>query len=179
MKLRIPVCLSLAACLAPLAFAQAIANPITTTVKHVMAQSEHNMVAAAKLMPAGKYAYKPTPAQMTFRHLIKHATLANYFFCSKLTGTPMPAAAKGIMAGQPSKSVLIDHLQASYAYCDSQFAPETDTGLGDPIHLFGPQPVSRGGAMIIMTDDWTDHYAIAAYYLRLNGILPPTARQHK
>jgi hypothetical protein len=30
--------------------------------------------------------------------------------------------------------------------------------------------------MIILTDDWFDHYAGQAIYLRLNGILPPTAQ---
>lgn len=179
MKMRVPVCLAVAACLAPWGLGQTIANPITSTVKSVMARSEHNMVAAAEAMPAGKYGYKPTPPQMTFRHLIKHATMANYFFCSKLTGAAMPGAAKGVMNGAPAKSVLISRLKASYAYCKSRFASETDTGLGNSIHLFGPHDVSRGGGMILMTDDWTDHYAIAAYYLRLNGILPPTAQKHK
>lgn len=177
MKMRVPVCLSLVACLAPLVLAQTIANPITSTVKSVMAKSEQNMVAAAEAMPEGKYAYKPTPEQMTFRHLIKHATMANYFFCSKLTGAAMPAAANGVMKGAPAKAVLVSRLKDSYAYCKSQFANATDTGLDEPVHLFGPHSVSRGGGMIIMTDDWTDHYAIAAGYLRLNGILPPTARE--
>lgn len=179
MKNQVAMCLCLAACLAPVALAQTIANPITGTVKSVMARSEKNMVAAAQLMPEDKYGYKPTPEQMTFRHLIRHATMANYSFCSKLTGATTPTAAKGIMTGQPSKAALVSGLEASYAYCKSRFAKETDTGLGKPVHLFGPNPMSRGGGMITMTDDWTDHYAIAAYYLRLNGILPPTARKHK
>lgn len=177
MKIRVSLCLTFAACLVPMAFAQTIANPITTAVKHVMERSEKEMVAAAQLMPADKYGYKPSPQQITFRHLMKHATMANYFFCSKLTGATMPAAAKGVMAGQPPKSVLVAELQASYNYCKTQFANQTDTGLGEPVHLFGPNPMSRGGGMITMTDDWTDHYAIAAYYLRLNNILPPTARK--
>jgi hypothetical protein len=175
MKLRVPLCLSLAAMLAPLALAQS-ANPITTTVKHIMTMSESHMVAAAKLMPADKYTYRPTPAQWTFRHLIKHATASNYFFCSKLTGAAMPAAAKGIMNANPPKATLVSHLQASYAYCESRFANQTDGNLSSPIHLFGPHAFSRGGGMIMMTDDWTDHYSQAASYLRLNGILPPTAR---
>jgi uncharacterized damage-inducible protein DinB len=177
MKMRLPACLALAACFAPFALAQSIANPITSTVKQIMARSEHNMVSAAKLMPADKYTYRPTPAQWTFRHLIKHATSANYFFCSKLTGAAMPAAAQGIMSANPPKNVLVSHLQASYAWCQSRFAAETDAGLSDPIHLFGPHTMSRGGGMVIMTDDWTDHYAQAASYLRLNGILPPTAHK--
>lgn len=179
MKIRVAVCSLFVACAAPLVTAQAIANPITSTVKSVMAKSEQNMVAAARAMPADKYGYKPTPEQMTFRHLIKHATMANYYFCSKLTGAAMPAAAKGVMKETALKPALVAGLQTSYGYCRTQFATETDKGLGEPIHLFGPHPMSRGGAMIVMTDDWTDHYAIAAYYLRLNGILPPTAKAHK
>ena len=179
MKMRVPVCLTLVACLVPLALAQTVANPITSEVRSVMAKSEQDMVAAAQAMPAAKYTYKPTPQQMTFRHLIKHATMANYFFCSNLTGATMPAAANGVMKGAPAKAVLVSRLKDSYAYCKTQFANATDTGLGDSVHLFGPHSFSRGGGMIIMTDDWTDHYAIAASYLRLNGILPPTARGHK
>jgi hypothetical protein len=30
--------------------------------------------------------------------------------------------------------------------------------------------------MISITDDWADHYSTQAAYLRLNGILPPTAQ---
>jgi hypothetical protein len=48
MKMPIPVFLSLAACLAPLALAQTIANPITSMVKSVMAKSELNMIASAQ-----------------------------------------------------------------------------------------------------------------------------------
>ncbi len=177
MRIPVGVCLLLAACAAPAVFAQTVANPITTTVKSIMARSEQDMVAAAKAMPANKYGYKPTPPQITFRHLIKHATMANYFFCSKLTGAAMPAVAKGVMNGTPSKSALVSGLEASYAYCNSRFANATDSGLGEPIQMFGGHSMSRGGAMITMTDDWTDHYAIAAYYLRLNGILPPTAKK--
>jgi hypothetical protein len=32
--------------------------------------------------------------------------------------------------------------------------------------------------MMILSDDWADHYSGQAMYLRLNGVLPPTA-QHK
>lgn len=179
MKSRILLAALGLAWLAPFALGQTISNPITSTVRMVLHNSAQHMIASAKLMPAAKYGYKPTPPQMTFRHLIKHATMANYFFCSKLTGAAMPIAAHGVMAGHPAKAVLVKRLQASYAYCKARFAHATDQGLGNSIHLFGPRSVSRGGGMIIMTDDWTDHYAIAAYYLRLNGILPPTARHHR
>jgi hypothetical protein len=33
--------------------------------------------------------------------------------------------------------------------------------------------------MIVLTDDFADHYSSAATYLRLNGLLPPTAQPRK
>ena len=41
------------------------------------------MIAAADEMPADKYNFSPTPQQMTFAHLILHATRLNYgaLFC--------------------------------------------------------------------------------------------------
>jgi hypothetical protein len=45
--------------------------------------------------------------------------------------------------------------------------------------LFGNRPTSRAAAMMMLTGSWTDHYATQAIYLRLNGILPPTAQPAK
>jgi hypothetical protein len=38
---------------------------------------------------------------------------------------------------------------------------------------------SRATALITIANDWADHYSTAAAYLRLNGILPPSARPKK
>jgi hypothetical protein len=42
--------------------------------------------------------------------------------------------------------------------------------------LFGNRPSSRAAALIALSDGWNDHYGAEAIYLRLNGILPPTAQ---
>jgi hypothetical protein len=42
--------------------------------------------------------------------------------------------------------------------------------------LFGGRTGPRAAAMIALTNDFADHYAMAAIYLRLNGLLPPTAK---
>ena len=51
-----------------------------------------------------------------------------------------------------------------------------DSKLNTPIQLFGPRPFSMAAAMFITVGDWADHYSQEANYLRLNGILPPTAQ---
>jgi iron complex transport system ATP-binding protein len=38
---------------------------------------------------------------------------------------------------------------------------------------------SRAAAMVTIAADWADHYSTAAAYLRLNGILPPSAQPAK
>jgi hypothetical protein len=35
---------------------------------------------------------------------------------------------------------------------------------------------SRGAIVVILAQDYGDHYSTAAMYLRLNGLLPPTAQ---
>src|SRR5580700_2355962 len=45
-----------------------VANPVTTTVKGQLTRYEKNMVAAADLMPAEKYGFKPTAEMNAFGH---------------------------------------------------------------------------------------------------------------
>ena len=49
----------------------------------------------------------------------------------------------------------------------------------DKIELFGGRKGPRAFALIALTNDWADHYSSAAMYLRLNGLLPPTAQPKK
>jgi hypothetical protein len=42
---------------------------------------------------------------------------------------------------------------------------------------FGGRQVSRISAALEVTNDLVDHYASLAFYLRLNGLLPPTAQR--
>jgi hypothetical protein len=54
-----------------------------------------------------------------------------------------------------------------------------DSKLGEQMMLFGNHPFSRAAVLIVLSDDWYDHYGTQAVYLRLNGILPPTAQPEK
>jgi len=47
------------------------------------------------------------------------------------------------------------------------------------VELFGGLEGPRAFALIALTNDWADHYSAAAMYLRLNGLLPPTAQEKK
>jgi hypothetical protein len=73
-----------------------------------------------------------------------------------------------------SKDALVARLKESFQFCEQAFAKLDDSNLSQPIQLFGP--VTLASAMMITVGDWADHYSQEANYLRLNGVLPPTAR---
>jgi hypothetical protein len=148
-------------------------NPVTATVKAQLTRYEKNMVAAADLMPAEKYNFKPTPEMNTFGHVIMHIAQSNYFLCSKISGQAAPDTK---LADTDPKDKLLAALKGSFEFCTTALAAADDAKLGDYLFSFGTRQVTRAGALITLSDDWYDHYGTEAVYLRLNGILPPTAQ---
>jgi DinB superfamily len=153
-----------------------VANPVTSTVKAQLTRYAKNMVAAADLMPAEKFGFKPTPEMNTFGHLTMHIAQSNNFLCSKISGTAAPDVK---LTDTDAKDKLVAALKASFEYCTTSLANVDDSKLGEPMTLFGNRPASRAAALIALSDDWYDHYGTQAVYLRLNGILPPTAQPAK
>ena len=151
-----------------------VANPVSSTVKQQLTRFSKNMVAAAEAMPAEKYNFKPTPEMNTFAHLTMHIAQANMHLCSKISGTAAPEAAK--LAETDPKDKLVAGLKASFDFCATALANVDDSKLSDPLVLFGGRASSRAGALIGLSDSWNDHYGAQAIYLRLSGILPPTAQ---
>jgi uncharacterized damage-inducible protein DinB len=153
-----------------------VANPVTTTVKSQLTRYGKNMVAAADLMPAEKYNFKPTPEMNSFGHVVMHIAQSNYFLCAKISGQAAPDVK---LADTDGKDKLVAGLKASFEFCSTALAGVDDSKLSDPVTLFGNRQTSRAGALITLSDDWYDHYGAQAIYLRLNGILPPTAQPAK
>jgi uncharacterized damage-inducible protein DinB len=153
-----------------------VANPVTTTVKSQLTRYGKNMVAAADLMPAEKYNFKPTPEMNSFGHVVMHIAQSNYFLCAKISGQAAPDVK---LADTDGKDKLVAGLKASFEFCGTALAGVDDSKLSDPVTLFGNRQTSRAGALITLSDDWYDHYGAQAMYLRLNGILPPTAQPAK
>jgi uncharacterized damage-inducible protein DinB len=154
---------------------QTAKSPVSDTVRTIVERSAKNMVGAAEEMPADKYTYHPTPAQMTFAHLVVHMANSNNFLCSKISGQAVPSAEK--LADTDSKDKLVGALKASFDFCTQSLAKVDDSNLGEQLTLFGSRTTTRAGAMIALTNDFADHYSEAAMYLRLNDLLPPTAQK--
>jgi hypothetical protein len=153
-----------------------VTNPVSGFVKAGVARYEKNMVAAAEAMPVEKYGFKPMPEMNSFGHLVMHITQSNNTFCAKISGQAAPDVK---YSDSDPKDKLVAMLKDSFAFCTAALANVDDSKLGEQFVLFGSRPISRGGALVALGGSWTDHYATQAIYLRLNGILPPTAQPKK
>jgi hypothetical protein len=153
-------------------------NPVTSVVKEILPRQQKNLVAAVDEMPADKFGYKPTEQQTTFGHLVLHMIGANNHLCSTIGDIPevKPAVA---LTESDSKDKLVAALNASFDFCSTALSKIDDSKLGDEVDLFGGRKGPRAFALIALTNDWADHYSSAAMYLRLNGLLPPTAQPKK
>ena len=152
------------------------AAPVSDALRATAKRAGTNLIAAAEEMPGGKYGFKPTPAQMSFGDVIAHLAGGNDFLCSSISGTAAPKRAE-IKGGAP-KGKLVSALKESFQFCGSSLGKVNDSGLGQKVPFFGGREVSRAEAMLDAAEDWADHYSQLAIYLRLNGLLPPTAK-HK
>jgi len=149
-------------------------NPTTDAIRQMVQGRAKNMVAAADEMPADKYSFKPTPAQETFGHMQLHIVQANNTLCSAVGGTSA-AEDKDIKDTDP-KDKIVAAMKRSFEMCTKALAGMTDANLPDDATVFG-RKASKGAALLVMASGWGDHYASQAMYLRLNGLLPPTAKQ--
>jgi hypothetical protein len=162
---------------APQASTTPVANPVSSFVKQQLARYNKNMVAAAEAMPAEKYSFKPTLEMNTFAHLTMHIAEGNNLLCSQISGTPAPTSDK-LAEGDP-KDKLVAGLKTSFDFCATALANVDDSKLSEPMVLFGRVPSSRAGALMALSMGFADHYGQEAIYLRLSGILPPTAQPKK
>jgi len=153
-------------------------NPVTTVAKEMLPRQQKNLVAAVEEMPADKFDFHPTEKQMTFGHLVLHIVESNNYLCSKI-GDLIEVKAAVPLKESDGKDKLVAALKASFDFCSTTLAKVDDSKLGDEVELFGGRKGTRAFALIALTNDWADHYSSAAMYLRLNGLLPPTAQPKK
>ena len=66
-----------------------------------------------------------------------------------------------------------------FAFCGTAFDKVDDSKLGDPVKDFGGHEQPRAWALVGFASSCADHYGTAAMYLRMNGLVPPTAKPKK
>lgn len=159
-----------------LPFALGAQSPVAHALRRYLAQADRDLVAAAQAMPDSAYGYRPTPEQWRFSQIIEHVAESNDWGCAIIGGLKQPN--RFTPDSTLGKAALVARLRASFDFCTSAIASLTDAHLGATVWTYPnpPDSVSRARALIGVAGDWEDHYAQMAIYLRLNHILPPTAR---
>ena len=176
MKLWVAVCLvAFSTAFSGAALAQQSTNPVSDVLRQMLAGREKDTVAAFEEMPAEKYAYKPTPQQMSFGHLAAHITSGNYFFCSKVGDVTRPKAEE--LKETDGKEKLVAGLKQSFEFCHTALEKAADAKMKEDIAWFDGKPRARAWAFVCRASAWADHYGMAAMYLRLNGLVPPSAKK--
>src|ERR1700683_357602 len=173
--LVIPAVLLLAAWAAAQTTPSQMKNPVSTALRDVLPGRQKNTVAAVEAMPAEKFNYKPSADQMAFGQLVVHMAETNYLLCSKAAAVSAPQVED--VKDSDSKDNLVAALKASFDFCSDALAKMDDSKLAETTEGFGGKQVTRAWLSLVLAGTWADHYAEAAMYLRLNGVLPPTAKK--
>jgi len=163
--------------------AQQPANAMTAAFKTRIAAFHRNIAQAFDSIPESKFGYKPTPAQLTFGYIAQHVASDSYTFCGTF-GAMKPtldardtATPDSVKATWP-KAELVSKLKAAFAFCDQAIDQVTDAKLSEAVsfNYGGAERHATLGAMVLLHAlDLADHYSQIANYMRLNGMLPPSA----
>ncbi len=158
------------------------ANPITGSFKQFGDTYGRWLRMAFDSIPADKYSFKPTPVQQTVGYIAQHLESANYGLCSRFSGIAHPMTARDSLADTVKaswpKDTLVARLKASFDFCDAAMAKVNDANLAEQIPVGPPgsgRTVDRSRLVLIFVLDLVDHYSQIANYMRLNGMIPPSA----
>jgi uncharacterized damage-inducible protein DinB len=129
------------------------------------------LVAAFDSIPAARYDYRPTPVQQSVGYIAQHLEDANYELCErfgdqgdlKRPRTAKDSLADTVKARWP-KDTLVSRLRASLAFCDA--ALERVGRLQSP---------ALANTLLAFETDLAEHYSQIAVYMRLLGMVPPSA----
>jgi hypothetical protein len=126
------------------------------------------LVAAFDSIPATRYEYRPTPSQQTVGYIAQHLENANYGLCERLGTAKHPRTAKDSLAdtlkARWPKDTLVTRLEASLRFCDTALE-----------RLDAVKSAELASTLLAFETDLAEHYSQLSVYMRLLGMVPPSA----
>ena len=126
------------------------------------------LVTAFDSIPAARYDFRPTPIQQTIGYIGQHLEDANYGLCDRFGPRKAPRTAKDSLAdtikAKWPKDTLIARLKTSLQYCADVM--EQLPRLDSP---------ALASTLLAFETDLAEHYAQLSVYMRLLGLVPPSA----
>lgn len=156
---------------------ESTANPVTASAKEIFDRQTDRIAKSADEMPGDKYGYHPTPDQWTFGKIISHVAQSDFALCTMISDNPAPQGFD--VTETDPKEKLMPALKASFDFCSNALAKLQDSQMGDQITFFRGRKTTKARAVVELVSDLVDHYSQLACYLRLNGMLPPSAQPAK
>ena len=126
------------------------------------------LVAAFDSIPESRYGYRPTPVQQSIGYIAQHLENANYALCERMGTLKHPVTAKDsladtVKAGWP-RDTLVARLRSSLRFCD------------EAMEQAGPlESAALASTLLAFETDLAEHYSQLATYMRLLGMVPPSA----
>ena len=134
-----------------------------------------DLLAAAELMPAADYDFKPTTmaAARTFGGVIAHASGAMFDACARLRGVanPTPEADRKVS----SKAEVVQTLREAIAFCTEAVGAIDEAGAAGYIAQ-GPAEVPRSAALAGLLAHDAEMFGISTVYLRARNLVPPGSK---
>ncbi len=163
--------------------ASATAQPIVQMATHI----EGNFLALAKAIPADKYDFAPSkeifkagsPAEFatvrTVAQQLTHVAGMPYRMLASSGVKPDHEVDFKALNAMTSKDEIVKALQASFDYQNKVLATLTPEKAFAPTGMHNMSMISM---LLMMFNDYGDHYGQLVEYGRMNGIIPPsTAHQ--
>jgi uncharacterized damage-inducible protein DinB len=160
------------------------ANPIATAFRNRSANLRRLIAQAYDSIPASKFAFKPTPAQLSFGYVAAHMASDAYFFCNnfsdrKATRPESHVATHDSIKQHWPKDSLVAQMKAAFQFCEEVQATMDDAAATAMYTATGPNNTTvqrpRINMLLGHAMDLADHYSQIANYMRINGMLPPSA----
>jgi uncharacterized damage-inducible protein DinB len=155
---------------------RAQSNPLATDARADYETVKRYFLQSAAMMPAGSYAFKPTPEVRSFGQLVAHVADDQYNLCAPVKGETRQPAYAELEHTLTTKAELVAALQQAFAYCDGAYALLTDAAAADKVRFGGRE---RPKLSMLNWNTWHtwEHYGNVVVYLRLKGLVPPSSAQ--
>lgn len=151
-------------------------NALRSALQGFMERYRGFIVRSGELMPEERYGFRPVEEVRTFGEELAHVASSNVTVCAALGGSGAPEAPDLSGLHDGSKDEIVAGLKRSFDYCEEAIAAFEDAARGETVTLFGSFEASKAAGTLILAADWGDHYGHLATYMRMNGLLPPSAR---
>lgn len=156
------------------------------SVQPIATRTENSLMALAKAIPADKYNFAPSKeifkpgseadfaTVRTIAQQFTHIASMPYHMLPAFGVKPDSEPDMKALNSMTSKDDILKALQASFDYQNKVIATLTPENAFTPT---GPHNMTLIGMLMMMMNDYGDHYGQLVEYGRMNGIIPPSTER--